>query len=154
MVIVMILAGQKSCYLKDLSSCYIQHFLAYNYSGRKDSSETFSKPKFFFIWCMTKNIKVNLSYWLVSQFKMVMVKKNKPLILGSYITHLAIHLDILDPYDHDLHLACNMDPLDMVCLEKMGVVEQVDDAWQFTLSGPTCVLVRRPSTCASTSSTS
>ena len=78
---------------------------------------------------MTKNIKVNLGYWLVSQFKTVMVKKHKPLIFGSYNTHLAIHLDILVHHNHDLYLACNMDPLDMVCLEKMGVVEQVDDAW-------------------------
>ena len=50
----------KSFYLKDPNFCYVQCFLAYSYSSRKDSSSTFSKPKFFFIWCMKRSTKVNL----------------------------------------------------------------------------------------------
>ncbi|KAG8378762.1 hypothetical protein BUALT_Bualt07G0018800 [Buddleja alternifolia] len=40
----------KSSYLREPVLKYIQRFLAYNYSGRKDSSGTFTKAEFYFIW--------------------------------------------------------------------------------------------------------
>lgn len=72
---------------------------------------------------MMNNIKVNFGYCLATQFQLVLSKKNKHLILGSYITHLAVNLELLDMANHDLHLTCFMEPLDLGCLEKMGVVE-------------------------------
>ena len=117
----------RSSYLKEPSSRYIQRFLAYSYSGRKDSSGILSRPEFFFIWCMKNNIKVNLGCWLASQFKAVLAKKNKPLILRSYITRLAIQLGVLNLQNHNLHLAFDMKFLDDDCLLKMGVIKRVDD---------------------------
>lgn len=67
---------------------------------------------------MTNNIKVNLECWLTQQFKFVLSKKSKPLILGSYITHLVVNLGVLDLSNHDLHITCPMEPLDLACLEK------------------------------------
>lgn len=75
---------------------------------------------------MKQNVKVNLDCWLASQFKIVLAKKNNPLILGSYITHLTVHLEVLNLQSHDLYLACDMKFLDVVCLEKMGIVEDID----------------------------
>ena len=101
----------RSSFLKDPSARYVQRFLDYSYSGRKDSSGILSRPEFFFIWSMKNNIKVNLGCWLAAQFKTVLAKKNKPLILGSYITHLATQLGVLNLEDHDLHLAFEMERL-------------------------------------------
>lgn len=125
----------KSSFLKDPIWRYIQRFLAYSYSGRKDSSGTFAKPEFFFLWCMLNNLKVNLGCWLAQQFQFVLSRKSKPLILGSYITHLAVNLGVLDLSNHDLHLACPMEPLDLHCLEKMGVVERINGEFCFTPPG-------------------
>ena len=63
-------------------------------------------------------------------------KKNKPLILGSYITHLAVQLGVLNLQDHDLHLACDMEYLNAERLERIGVPEHVDGAYLFTPSRP------------------
>ena len=50
----------KSSYLKDPASRYIQRFLAYSFSGRRDSSGILPKLEFFFFWYMHNNINVNL----------------------------------------------------------------------------------------------
>ncbi|XP_027081029.1 uncharacterized protein [Coffea arabica] len=120
----------KGSYLKDPASRYIHRFLAYSFSGRRDSSGILSKSKFFFIWCMHNNIKVNLGCWLTSQFKSILPKKKRPLILGSYTTHLAVNLHVLDLSNHDLHVACQMEPLDILYLEKIGLVREGNDGWE------------------------
>ena len=126
----------KGSYLKDPASRYIHRFLAYSFSGRRDSSGILSKPEFFFIWCMHNKIKVNLGCWLASQFKSILPKKKRPLILGSYITHLAINLHVLDISNHNLHIACQMEPLDIPSLEKMGLVREGDNGWEVVPPGP------------------
>ena len=75
---------------------------------------------------MIAEVKVNLGCWFTSHFQIVLSKKNKPLILSSYITRFAINLRILDLNNHNMHLDCNMEPLDLVCLEKMSLVQQVN----------------------------
>ena len=99
--------------------------MAYSSSDRNDSSGTLTKAEFFFIWCMVAEIKVKLGCWFASHLRTVLSKKNKPLILGSYITQLAVNLGVLDLNNHNLHLACTMEPFDLVCLEKTGLVQQV-----------------------------
>ena len=74
------------------------------------------------------------------------------MILGSHIMHLAIQLRVLNFQNHDLQLVFDMEFLDEDCLEKMGVIEQVDDMYQFTLSGPIRAPGRRPSIRAGSSS--
>ena len=71
---------------------------------------------------MQNNVKVNLGCWLSAQFKTILTKKNKPLILGSYITHLVVQLGVLNLQNHDLHLAFEMKFLGAECLERMGVL--------------------------------
>ena len=56
----------RSSYLKDPNSRYVQRFLAYSYSGRKNNSGILSRLEFFFIWYIKHNIKVNLDCWLAS----------------------------------------------------------------------------------------
>ena len=51
--------------------------------------------------------------------------------MGSFNTQLAVNLGILDLNNHNLHQACTMEPLDLVCLEKMGLVQQVNGVFQF-----------------------
>ena len=85
---------------------------------------------------MKNNIKVNLGCWLAAQFKTVLAKKNKSLILGSYITHLVVQLGVLNLQDHNLHLAFEMKFLNTECLERMGVLEYVDGFYRFTPPRP------------------
>lgn len=126
----------RSSFLEDPSVRYVQRLLAYSYSGRKDSSSIISRPKLFFLWCMKTGFKVNLGCWLTAQFKTVLAKKNIPLILESYITRLAVQLGVLILQDHDLHLACDMEFVNVERLERMGVLEHVNGAYRFTPSGP------------------
>ena len=101
---------------------------------------------------MKNNIKVNLGCWPASQFKIVLAKRNKSLILGSHITHRVIQLRVLNFQNHDLQLVFDMEFLDKGCLEKMGVIEQVDDMYQFTFPRPIRTPGRRPSIRAGSSS--
>ena len=78
---------------------------------------------------MKNNIKVNLGCWPASQFKTILAKRNKPLILGSHIMNLTIQLRVLNFQNHDLQLVFDMEFLDESCLEKMRVIEQVDDMY-------------------------
>ena len=112
----------KASFLKNPAYRYLHRFMAYSFSGRKDSSGILTKPKFFFIWYMVAQIKINLDCWFTSHLRTVLSKKNKLLILVSFITQLTINLGVLDLTNHNLHLACTMEPLDLVCLEKMGLV--------------------------------
>ena len=91
---------------------------------------------------MKNNVKVNLGCWLAAQFKTVLAKKNKPLILESYITHLTVQLGILNLQDHDLHLAFEMEFLNAECLERIGVLEYVDGSYRFIPPGPLRILPR------------
>ena len=68
----------------------------------------------FFIWYMVDWIKVNLGYWFALHLRTVLSKKNKPLILGSFITQLVGNLGVLDLNNHNLHWAYTMEPLDLI----------------------------------------
>ncbi|KAG8391683.1 hypothetical protein BUALT_Bualt01G0212800 [Buddleja alternifolia] len=125
----------KSSYLREPVLKYIQRFLAYNYSGRKDSSGTFTKAEFYFIWCMQNKIKANLGIWLAIQFQSASNKKR--LILGSYITQLAVSLKLLNLSNTNMHIACHMEPLDIDCLHRMGIVTLKHGRPTFTSPGPT-----------------
>ncbi|KAG8387554.1 hypothetical protein BUALT_Bualt02G0033400 [Buddleja alternifolia] len=125
----------KSSYLREPVLKYIQRFLAYNYSGRKDSSGTFTKAEFYFIWCMQNKIKANLGIWLAIQFQSASNKKR--LILGFYITQLAVSLKLLNLSNTNMHIACHMEPLDIDCLHRMGIVTLKHGRPTFTSPGPT-----------------
>ncbi|CAI9768030.1 unnamed protein product [Fraxinus pennsylvanica] len=125
----------KDSYLRDPALKYIHRFLAFTFSGRKDSAAVLAKSEFYFLWCMQKMIKVNLGYWLASQFANVMTNQ-RPLILGSLITHLVVHENLIDPNDNDLHIACEMQPLDLLCLETMCLVWKEAGVYYFHEPGP------------------
>ncbi|KAL0373000.1 UNVERIFIED_CONTAM: Retrovirus-related Pol polyprotein from transposon.6 [Sesamum calycinum] len=109
---------------------YAHHFLAFNFSGRKDTSGICSKAELFFLWCMKRGIKVNLGFWLATQFQSSL-NRNRALILGSCITLLAINLGVFDLDCHNLHIACNPEPLDMACLSRMGLVIHNGNFFEF-----------------------
>ncbi|XP_048227305.1 LOW QUALITY PROTEIN: uncharacterized protein LOC125369336 [Ricinus communis] len=50
---------------------------------------------------------------------------------GFLITHLAIHLQLLDLNNTNLHIACKMEPLDIACLLKMHVLVEHNVAYSF-----------------------
>ncbi|KAG8377697.1 hypothetical protein BUALT_Bualt08G0059700 [Buddleja alternifolia] len=125
----------KISYLREPVLKYIQRFLAYNYLGRKDSFDTFTKAEFYFIWCMQNKIKANLGIRLATQFQSASNKKR--LILGSYITQLAVSLKLLDLSNTNMHIACHMEPLDIVCLHRMGIVTLKHGRATYTSLGPT-----------------
>lgn len=85
---------------------------------------------------MMTNKKVNLYYWLASQFCSEIQKPKRPLILGSLITVLAINLGIIDLNKyHNLHVACPMELLNMECLYRMSLVSYKDDHYVLTEPG-------------------
>ncbi|KAK8671455.1 hypothetical protein V6N13_038051 [Hibiscus sabdariffa] len=106
---------------------YIHRFLAYNFSGRNDTSSNLNKVELFFLWCMQLGIKVNLGFWFARTFEQV-VRNNRPLILSPYITHLASHLFPLTFNANQFTYAFSMDPLDVQCLDSMGLLAGTPDA--------------------------
>ncbi|KAK4411812.1 hypothetical protein Sango_0254200 [Sesamum angolense] len=57
-----------------------------------------------------------------SQFQTV-AKSSKNLSLGHLTTHLTVNLGILNLNRHDLHVACEAKPLDVVCLHRMHIFD-------------------------------
>ncbi|KAK4394021.1 Retrovirus-related Pol polyprotein from transposon opus [Sesamum angolense] len=110
----------KGLYLCELEWVYLQRFLAFNFSGRRATAGTCAKVELFFIWSMIHKVHVNLSAWLASQFQTV-AKSSKNLCLGHLITHLAVNLGILNLNHHDLHVACEEEPLDVACLHRIHI---------------------------------
>ncbi|KAL0404727.1 UNVERIFIED_CONTAM: hypothetical protein Sradi_2113500 [Sesamum radiatum] len=66
---------------------------------------------------------MNLGAWLVSHFHTV-ATSSKHLCFGHLITHLAVNLDLLNLTSHDLHLACEEEPLDVACLHRMHIFDR------------------------------
>ncbi|KAK4394161.1 Retrovirus-related Pol polyprotein from transposon.6, partial [Sesamum angolense] len=58
---------------------YVHRFLAFNFSGRRDTSGICSKAELFFLWCMKRGIKVNLGFWLATQIQSSL-NRNRALI--------------------------------------------------------------------------
>ncbi|KAL4284562.1 hypothetical protein GQ457_16G002080 [Hibiscus cannabinus] len=106
---------------------YIHRFLAYSFSGRNDTSSNLNKVELFFLWCMQHGLKVNLGFWFARAFAQV-VRNNRPLILGPYITHLASRLFPLTFDANQFTYAFSMDPLDVRCLDSMGLLAGTSDA--------------------------
>ncbi|KAL0312975.1 UNVERIFIED_CONTAM: Retrovirus-related Pol polyprotein from transposon.6 [Sesamum radiatum] len=130
----------KAQYLKDSVLRYMHRFLALNFSGRKDTSNICSKAELYFLWCMKRGIKANLGFWLATQFQSCL-NRGRALILGPYITLLATNLGVFNPDSHNLHLACNPEPLDMISLLRMGLVKQDGNCFTFVDAGYQRILV-------------
>lgn len=81
---------------------------------------------------MQNKIKVNLGFWLASQFASV-VANNRPAILGSLIPNLAIHENLIAPTRTDLHVACEMFLLDLACLDCMSLLGKKEDGVFYSL---------------------
>ena len=64
----------KASYLKDSVLKVIHRFLTYNFLGRKDSSGTLAKVKFYFLRCMRNKVQVNFGCWVASQLQSVLSK--------------------------------------------------------------------------------
>ena len=92
-------------------------------------------------------MRLNFGFWIVTQLRTVMTTDKKPLIMGSYITQLAINLNVLNILDTNMHVACNVEPIDMDCLYRMGlVVLQEDGCYVFAPPGPAMPVKKRAST--------
>ncbi|KAL0427983.1 UNVERIFIED_CONTAM: hypothetical protein Slati_2973100 [Sesamum latifolium] len=124
----------KAQHLKDSVLRYIHRFLALNFSGRKDTSNICLKAELYFLWCMKHGIKANLGFWLATQFQSCL-NRGRALILGPCITLLATNLGVFDPDSHNLHLACNPEPLDMTSLLRMGLVTRNGNCFAFFDTG-------------------
>ncbi|KAF2283722.1 hypothetical protein GH714_014536 [Hevea brasiliensis] len=84
--------------------------------------------------------------------------KMRPLILGPFITQLAVNENLIDLDDLravHLHLACDMMPLDLKCLKSMGLIYQEEDgSFSFIPTGPILQQRGNPTTGTATPSTS
>ncbi|KAK9046298.1 hypothetical protein V6N11_052190 [Hibiscus sabdariffa] len=109
----------KGWHIHDPALRYIHRFLAYNYSGRNDTSAVLTKVELFFLWCMHSGLKVNLGFWFARAFERV-VRTNRP--FGPYITRLASRLFPLTFNANEFTFAFTMDPLDARCLDSMGLL--------------------------------
>ncbi|KAL4279803.1 hypothetical protein GQ457_03G023480 [Hibiscus cannabinus] len=88
---------------------------------RNDSSAVLTKVELYFLLCMHTGLKVNLGFWFACAFERV-VRTDRPLILGPYITRLASRLFPLTFITNEFTLAFAMDPLDARCLDSMGLL--------------------------------
>ncbi|KAK8986213.1 hypothetical protein V6N11_082487 [Hibiscus sabdariffa] len=126
----------KGWHIHDPALRYIHRFLAYNYSGRNDSSAVLTKVELYFLWCMHTGLKVNLGFWFARAFERV-VRTDRPLILGPYITRLASRLFPLTFNTNEFTLAFAMDPLDARCLDSMGLLAGTPSAPHLVPPGTT-----------------
>ncbi|KAK8672557.1 hypothetical protein V6N13_110922 [Hibiscus sabdariffa] len=126
----------KGWHIHDLALRYIHWFLAYNYSGRNDSSTVLTKVELFFLWCMHSGLKVNLGFWFAPAFERV-VRTDRPLILGPYITRLASRLFPLTFNTNEFTFAFTMDPLDARCLDSMSLLADTPSAPHLVPPGTT-----------------
>ena len=119
----------KACFFRDAALKYLHRFLVFNFSGRHAGSSSVNFSELYFLWAMKKGIKVNLGYWLATQFMHVIRSKKKPLISGSCITKLAVQLGLLRAIpltSPELHVACETLPLDLKCLAGMGLLTRFE----------------------------
>lgn len=114
-------ATSKDQLFVDPALIYIHRFLAYSFSGRPDTLAVVTSSELFFLWSMTQGIKVNLGFWLADHLSSA-VHRERPLILGSYITNLALNLRVLDPCVFDKYNSRPMLPLDISSLRAMGLI--------------------------------
>ncbi|KAL0439143.1 UNVERIFIED_CONTAM: hypothetical protein Slati_2397300 [Sesamum latifolium] len=64
----------KDSYIEDPALKYLHRFLAYTFLGRKDSSAALNKMKLFFLWSMLTHTRINLGFWVASQFQIIISK--------------------------------------------------------------------------------
>ncbi|KAK8511712.1 hypothetical protein V6N12_000756 [Hibiscus sabdariffa] len=126
----------KGWHIHDPTLRYIHRFLAYNYSGRNDTSIILSKVEIFFLWCMHSGTKVNLGFWFARAFERV-VRTDRPLILGPYITRVASRLFPLTFNTNEFTFAFTMNLLDARCLDSMGLLAGTPSAPHLVLLGTT-----------------
>jgi hypothetical protein len=127
--------SSKDYYVHSPSLKYIHRFLAFSFSGRKDSPSVMSKTELFFLWCMINKLKVNLGFWMATQFSNALFF-HRPLILGSYITHFALNAQLFSLDNNNLHKACDMPPLDLKSLDDMGLLHRENGIICFAPPGP------------------
>ncbi|KAL0309861.1 UNVERIFIED_CONTAM: hypothetical protein Sradi_5928400 [Sesamum radiatum] len=124
----------KDTYVRDPALKYLHRFLAFTFSGRKDSSAALNKTELFFLWSMLTHTRINLGFWVASQFQIIISKK-RPLILGSLITHIALNAQLIDLTTTHLHIACTPHPLDVAALDQMGLLTRRNGLLCFTPPG-------------------
>lgn len=84
---------------------------------------------------MIRKWRVNLGFWLTSQFFKVISCKQL-LILGSIITRLAICITVFDIEDTDLHIIFPQTALDLGSLDDMGLLYLKDNILIFAPPDP------------------
>ncbi|CAK7355250.1 unnamed protein product [Dovyalis caffra] len=86
---------------------------------------------------MEHSIKINLVAWLGRQFLFIAKNRRGHLGLGSIITFIVIKFGVLDMKNTNMHIACEMEPLDFDCLHRMGVVSKDKKGhYHIALPGP------------------
>ncbi|KAL4368664.1 hypothetical protein GQ457_05G022790 [Hibiscus cannabinus] len=123
-------SSSKGATLRRPEWVYMQRFLAFSFSGRKDTANICTKTELYFIWSMLHDNPINLGFWLASQFHSILTN-GKSLCLGFVITHLAINLNLITLDDTNLHVACEMEPLNIDSLLKMKVLAKVAGVYTF-----------------------
>jgi len=78
--------------------------------------------------------KVNLGSWFAIQFQHIL-RSNRPLILGTYITRLASNLNPSTINFSSLNLAYKTDSLDMYYLDSMGLLAGTPSSFYFVPPG-------------------
>ncbi|KAL1569892.1 hypothetical protein AAHA92_01310 [Salvia divinorum] len=94
----------RAIHVKRLVLRLAQVFLGYNVLGQADSSSSITLTELYFMWCMTKQRKVHLGYWLAHTCNQIVVHAIRNLntchILGEFLKRNVVMRykdDILPP---------------------------------------------------------
>lgn len=117
--------------MHELTIRYIYRFLAFNYSGHNDSSSILSKTGLFFFFVYALRLESQFRI-LVAQMFHVIIRAHQPLIIGSYITHLALYIFPSGIDFSSFTYAFTMDPLDEYCLDSMGLLSGTPIGFHFS----------------------
>lgn len=114
----------------------IHRFLAYSFSYRKDNSAIVNKTELFLLWSLLNKKKINLGYWLATQFQNAVSCKRFN-ILGPFITLFAVNDKLVSLDNLDDFSVTYMEPLDLHCLDTMGLLRRESDgSFSFVPAGP------------------
>ena len=114
----------KSSAIKSPALKYMHRFIAFSILGRKESTCVVTKTDLFYLWCMVKGSRVNLSAWFAFFVDQIVHKNKGSLVVGVYITHLVENIGVYKPSVYKLTKACDIAPLDIDCLIQMGLVSR------------------------------
>ncbi|KAH6766373.1 hypothetical protein C2S52_017356 [Perilla frutescens var. hirtella] len=114
---------------------FCHRVLAYNFFGRKDSSNSITNQELYNLWCMVHKIKINFGFVAIAHFREIKTHPRHRISCAQLITQIAVRYRLLDLHETDL-TPLPREYFDLNCLRRMqDVVDDGDGKSVFFVPG-------------------